>query len=218
MCLHGVLGEQYCSLSAGVQCKSSRSSRIITGRSAAPPGRPGACCLIDNSCRPLSENRVAFWSHRRFQRLGRDRAAAVETTPGLPKDPTLFGRFSRVTPGSEVEGRESLRPSAPRKLNAAQDDQSAQATSVPRESYGRRALRAENLTRGRWGWPRKDPTNWSKLSSCKRRFTRGGDHAAWIAGWCLTSWCSARQSATIRRLQRYAREHCVRRLSCFVKR
>src|ERR1700730_1747054 len=45
----------------------------FTGRSAAPSGRPGACCLIENSCRPLSENRVAFWSHRRFQRLVRDR-------------------------------------------------------------------------------------------------------------------------------------------------
>src|SRR3981189_1234983 len=30
--------------------------------------------------------------------------------------------------------------------------------------------------------------------------------------------CSARQSATIRRLQRLYRERCVRRLSCFVKR
>src|SRR5882672_3216906 len=41
----------------------------FTDRSAAPPSRPGACCLIENSCKPLSENRVAFWSHRRFQRL-----------------------------------------------------------------------------------------------------------------------------------------------------
>jgi hypothetical protein len=59
----------------------------FTDRSAAPPSRPGACCLIENSCRPLSENRVAFWSHRRFQRLRGDRAAAVETNPHL------FGRF-----------------------------------------------------------------------------------------------------------------------------
>ena len=59
----------------------------FTGRSAAPPSRPGACCLIENSCRPLSENRIAFWSHRRFQRLGGDRGAAVETNPHL------FGRF-----------------------------------------------------------------------------------------------------------------------------
>jgi hypothetical protein len=59
----------------------------FTGRSAAPPSRPGACTLIENSCRPLSENRVAFWSHRRFQRLDCDRAAAAETNLHL------FGRF-----------------------------------------------------------------------------------------------------------------------------
>jgi hypothetical protein len=62
-----------------------------TGRSAAPPGRPGACCPLKIHAGRCQKVAWLFGHTDGFNAWAAIVPRLLKRPPGLPKDPTLFG-------------------------------------------------------------------------------------------------------------------------------